>query len=86
MILKLRRLTKMKLKQLGANKTLLILKNGIQVFLSYETPVAARLENFDYVRTDQNWSRTTSKHITQWLEGVKARPVEQSFLDNLLGA
>ena len=30
----------MKLKQLGANKTLLVLKNGVQVFLSYETPVA----------------------------------------------
>ena len=40
----------MKLKQLGANKTLLTLKNGVQVFLSYETPVAARLENSEYVR------------------------------------
>ena len=29
---------------------------------------------------------TTSKHITQWLEGIKAKTVEQSFLDNLLGA
>ena len=76
----------MKLKQLGANKALLTLKNGVQVFLSYETPVAARLENFEYVRTNQSWSRTTSKHITQWLEGVKAKTVEQSFLDNLLGA
>ena len=45
-----------------------------------------RLENFEYVRTNQSWSRTTSKHITQWLEGVKAKTVEQSFLDNLLGA
>ena len=85
-IYKLCNFYKMKFKQLGANKTLLTLKNGVQVFLSYETPVAARLENFEYVRTNQSWSRTTSRHITQWLEGVKAKTVEQSFLDNLLGA
>ena len=47
-------------------------------------PVAACLLNFDYVRTNQKWSRTTSKHINQWLEGVKARTVEQSYLDELL--
>lgn len=74
----------MRIRSLGANKTLLTLKNGVQVFLSYETPVAARLLNFDYVRTSQKWSRTTSKHITQWLEGVNARTVEQSYLDELL--
>ena len=74
----------MRIRSLGANKTLLTLKNGVQVFLSYETPVAARLENFEYVRTNQSWSRTTSKHISQWLEGVKARTVEQSYLDELL--
>ena len=74
----------MKIRSLGANKTLLTLKNGIQVFLSYETPVAARLLNFYYVRTNQKWSRTTSKHIAQWLEGVKSRTVEQSYLDELL--
>ena len=76
----------MKLKQLGANKTLLILKNGVQVFLSYETPVAARLKNGDCIRTSKNWSRTTQKHITQYLSGLNAKSVDQSVLDNLLGA
>ena len=75
----------MKIKKLGASKTLLQFPEH-EIFVSYETPVAARLENFEYVRTNQSWSRTTSKHITQWLEGVKAKTVEQSFLDNLLGA
>ena len=75
----------MKIKKLGASKTLLQFPEH-EIFVSYETPVAARLENYEYVRTNQSWSRTTSKHITQWLEGVKAKTVEQSFLDNLLGA
>ena len=40
----------------------------------------------DFIRTKTNWSRTTQKHITQYLEGLKAERVEQSVLDNLLGA
>tara|TARA_X000001388_G_C2120701_1_gene81335 strand:+ start:40 stop:270 length:231 start_codon:yes stop_codon:yes gene_type:complete len=76
----------MKLKSLGANKTLLSLSNGSQVFISYETPVAARLESGSYVRTSYNHSRTTQKHITQWLGKIEAQNVEQSFLDNLMGA
>ena len=76
----------MKLKSLGANKTLLSLPNGSQVFISYETPVAARLESGSYVRTKYNHSRTTQKHITQWLGKIEAQKVEQSFLDNLMGA
>ena len=76
----------MKLKSLGANKTLLSLPDGSQVFISYETPVAAKLKSGSYVRTSYNHSRTTQKHITQWLGKVKAQSVEQSFLDNLMGA
>ena len=76
----------MKLKSLGANKTLLSLPNGSQVFISYETPVAARLESGSYVRTSYNHSRTTQRHITQWLGKNDCQLVNQSFLDNLMGA
>ena len=76
----------MKLKSLGANKTLLSFPNGSQIFISYETPVAARLQSGSYVRTSYNHSRTTQKHITQWLGKIEAQNVEQSFLDNLMGA
>mgnify|MGYP003147193702 FL=1 len=76
----------MKLKSLGANKTLLSLPNGSQVFISYETPVAARLEDGSYVRTSYNHSRTTQRQITQWLGKNDCQLVNQSFLDNLMGA
>jgi len=46
--------------------------------------VAARLSNYDYVRTSTNHSRTTQKHITQWLEGVEAEKKDQAFFDELL--
>ncbi len=51
---------------------------------SYNTPVAARLPNYDYVRTGEYYSRTTSKHINQWFDGVNAETVEQNFIDNLV--
>ena len=56
----------MKLKQLGSNQTELDL-GDVQVFFSYETPVAARLTDGSLVRTDQWYSATTSKHINKWL-------------------
>ena len=58
----------MKIRSLGANKTLLTLKNGIQVFLSYETPVAGHTILDGYFKTDTYYSRTTSKHINQYLK------------------
>ena len=76
----------MKVINLGSNKTQLNLNDGTEVFVSYETPVAAKLPNYDYIRTATKWSRTTSKHINQWLENVSATEVDQSFLDNLIQA
>jgi hypothetical protein len=75
----------MKIKKLGASKTLLQFPEH-EIFISYETPVAARLKNGYCIRTNKNWSRTTQKHITQYLGDLKAKKVEQSVLDNLLGA
>ena len=75
----------MKIKKLGANKTLLKFSDK-EILVSYETPVAARLKNGDCIRTSKNWSRTTQKHITQYLEGLTAKKVDQSVLDNLLRA
>lgn len=76
----------MRLSNLGSNKTTVTFDNGVQVFFSYETPVAARLQNYEYVRTSTKWSKTTTKHINQWLEGVTAQEVEQDFLNKLIDA
>ena len=74
----------MKIKKLGSNKMTLSFPDK-EILVSYETPVAARLKNGDCIRTSKNWSRTTQKHITQYLGDLKAKKVEQSVLDNLLG-
>ena len=75
----------MKLTPIAANRTQLNLNDGTEVFFSYETPVAAKLPNYDYIRTATKWSQTTTKHINQWLEGVIATEVKQEVLDNLVG-
>ena len=59
--------TQMQLTPIAANQTQLNLNDGTEVFFSYETPVAAKLPNYDYIRTATKWSQTTTKHINQWL-------------------
>ena len=75
----------MKLTPIAANRTQLNLNDGTQIFFSYETPVAAKLPNYDYIRTATKWSSTTTRHINQWLEGVHADEVPQNKLDELVG-
>lgn len=74
----------MKVKSLGANKTELHLNNGTIVFFSYETPVAAWLHNGGCIKTSTKYSRTTSKHITQWVAGASASEVSQDVIDRLV--
>ena len=71
------------LKALGANRTQVEI-NGHTVFFSYNTPVAANLKDGGFVRTSTKYSVTTSKHITQWLDGANARLVDQSEIDALI--
>ena len=74
----------MKIKKLGANKTLLKFSDK-EILISYETPVAAHFENGDCIRTEENHSRTTQKQIKQYFSWVKDKSriknVSQSYLD-----
>jgi len=70
----------MKLTNLGSNKTQIEFSDGLIVFFSYNTPVAANLAQGGFVKTDKKWSMTTSKHINQWLDGAKAATVPQADL------
>ena len=74
----------MQLKRIAANQTEIVLNNGTTIFFSYDTPVAAQLPDYEYVRTSTKWSVTTSKHINKWLDGVIAETVDQKILDNLV--
>jgi hypothetical protein len=73
----------MKLKQIGSNMTELDL-GLVQVFFSYETPVAARLTDGTLIRTDERYSVTTTKHINKWLNGCEALTVSQDRISFLL--
>ena len=74
----------MKIKRLGASKTILALSSGSEIFYSYDTPVAAQISGELY-RTKEYYSRTTSKHITQYLNGREAEAVPQSMINQLVG-
>lgn len=71
------------LKSIGSNRTQVEV-NGHTVFFSYNTPVAANLKSGGFVKTRTKYSVTTSKHITQWLDGANAEAVDQSEIDALL--
>ena len=74
----------MTLKPIAANQTQLTTNSGNVILFSYQTPVAAQLASGGFVRTEKKWSRTTSKHINQWLDGATAREVPQSEIDALV--
>ena len=74
----------MKIKRLGASKTLLALPSGSEIFYSYDTPVAAQVAG-EFYKTNEYYSRTTSKHITQYLNGREAETVPQSMINQLVG-
>ena len=66
----------MKIKNIGSNQTEVWVKDGV-VLVSYATPVAAVYKGQSY-RTDVNYSRTTSKHISQWLRQFDGTPKYES--------
>jgi hypothetical protein len=72
------------LRNLGNNKVEIEYSDGTIVLYSYHTAVAACLgDGSGFVRTAKQWSRTTSKHISQWLGGAHAREVSQDELNEI---
>ena len=74
----------MKLNVIANNQTELHLNNGVIVFFSYNTPVAARLDNGTYVTTEEVYSPTTTKHVNKWLLNQVYSTVSQEYIDGLL--
>tara|TARA_B100000405_G_scaffold221127_1_gene157074 strand:- start:35 stop:277 length:243 start_codon:yes stop_codon:yes gene_type:complete len=58
------------LRQIGSNQTELSLTNGNSIFFSYETPVAGYHSEDGFFRTETYYSKTTSRHINQYLRDV----------------
>ena len=73
----------MQLRQVGSNQSKISFADGREVFFSYETPVAAFIPSLGYVKTSQKWSRTTSRHISNFSKAYAAE-YPQSFFNLLL--
>lgn len=81
----------MNLTPIKANMTEIKLRKDnseYRILFSYQTPVAyiRKLADGGMVvrKTNKFWSRTTTRHINQWLFGKSFFECEQSELDNLL--
>ena len=75
----------MKLQSFAVNRTLLSFDDGTEVFFSYSTPVAGYKPNIGYVKTNQWYSSTTTRHINKYLDDNFALNVEQDTINNLIG-
>jgi len=88
------------IKQLGSNKTLLLL-GSVEVLYSYSTPVAARLADGSFISSknyhQNGTTKTSQKHITQTLNywcleygltldelGSGAKLVDQQEIEDLI--
>ena len=88
----------MKLTSFATNRTLLTFADGTEVFFSYSTPVAGYKPNIGYVKTNQWYSSTTTRHINRYFNDVwlnsniigfdpetDVSTVDQSVINNLIG-
>ena len=81
----------MKLQSLAANRTVLTFDDGTEIFFSYETPVAGYSNKLGYVRTNQWYSSTTTRHINKYIYDshsdtltFKCTEVDQETINNLI--
>lgn len=74
------------LKSLGTNVNQVTIGNK-QILFSYETPVALHLMGTGFFKTAERFSKTTSKHVNQWLGDLKnVATVSQDDLVNMIEA
>ena len=74
----------MKLRQIAANQTEITTVRDDVVLYSYSTPVAAFVAGEGYVRTEEKYGQTTTRHINKWLNGVEAAFVPQDDINALV--
>lgn len=73
----------MKVKTIGSNMTEIETEN-YRILVSYQTPVAACCRSYVFYKTSQKFSKTTNRHIREWLNGKSAIEKPQEFFDSLL--
>tara|TARA_R100000231_G_C5202514_1_gene127846 strand:- start:147 stop:416 length:270 start_codon:yes stop_codon:yes gene_type:complete len=80
----------MKLQSFATNRTLLSFDDGTEIFFSYETPVAGYSNLLGYVKTNQWYSSTTTRHINRYFQDAyypspvgQVSEVNQEIINNL---
>ena len=87
----------MKLQSFAVNRSLLTFDDGTEIYFSYETPVAGYSNKLGYVKTNQWYSSTTTRHINRYFNHVwlnsnlvgfdpdkDVTTVDQSVINNLI--
>tara|TARA_B100001093_G_C26070948_1_gene694478 strand:+ start:279 stop:548 length:270 start_codon:yes stop_codon:yes gene_type:complete len=81
----------MKLQSFAVNRTLLSFDDGTEIYFSYETPVAGYSNKLGYVKTNQWYSSTTTRHVNRYLQDAcypspvgQVSEVNQSVINNLI--
>ena len=73
----------MKLERVrNTSATVVTLADGIEVLYSYSTPVACRFESCVAWKTGEKYSRTTTRHVNEWVDG-DAIEVDQGWIDGV---
>lgn len=57
----------MKLRTIGSNQSVLTFKSGVRILFSYETPCAVFVPGEGFKKTADFISRTTQRHIAEWV-------------------
>ena len=78
----------MKLINIAHNMTVLELDNGTEILFSYSTPVAGNNNLSGFFVTEENYSRTTTRHINRYLSqydlGKGAKKISQATIDRMV--
>ena len=78
----------MKLINIAHNMTVLELDNGTEILFSYSTPVAGNNNLSGFFVTEENYSRTTTRHINRYLSqydlGEGAKRISQAAIDQMV--
>ena len=73
----------MRLKNVS-NKAHVLHLHNMEILFSYEVPVAAFIyKTGDYVVSATHYSRTTTKHVDDFILNCEHQIVEQDVLDNV---
>jgi hypothetical protein len=78
----------MKLIPIASNMTVLELDDETEILFSYSTPVAGNNNLSGFFVTEENYSRTTTRHINRYLSqydlGEGAKKISQAAIDQMV--